>query len=289
MGKHRIYLVTEEKRCELTACDLKSGDQLYSVVLGKDGLLLDFAILYGGPSNPEQLVVLERKPNASTLQIVNGADGKTLQEETIDLSECPYIAVSPNRKEFALVSHRHIRLRDQEILSQRFSQGPDHVFYSRCVERFPMTRPFYLPYGEQELGKQACDPFRYLVASLNVDRAIPEIQRVGTAVPLGAQTDLPPYLSKCEFARVFRDNFQGKFRKEITLPPRYAHHKARRPFVPDDRYDPREVRFVDGDRLVYHVMRNIGPDVYYLFDFGPSMREKRSKSAREERALGVCL
>lgn len=275
MGRHRIYLITEDKSCELTACDLKSGEQLYSVALGKDGALLDFAILNIGSSDLEQLIALERRPNASTLQIINGADGKVLQEVKIDLLECPYIAISRSQKEFALVSHGGIAGGDQEIRSQRFSRGRDRVFYSRGVEHFPTRSLLYPPY--EELGIQAYDPFGYLVASLSTDRAIPEIRKVDVSVPCGAQTDLPPYLSKCELAKAFRDRIKEELRREITLPPRYAHHKARRPFVPDNRYGPREMRFVDGDRLVYHITNNLGTDVYYgyIFDFGVRMFAKK--------------
>ncbi|KAH8435407.1 uncharacterized protein LDX57_013037 [Aspergillus melleus] len=256
MGKHKIYFVTEDKQCELTACDIKSGYQLYCVVLGKDETLFDmatreFAILHGGPSNLEQLVAIERTPNASTVQVINEADGEILQELKVDLFECPYIAVSPSRKEFALISHRYVGGWNQEIRSQRFSPGPDHVFHTRCIEHFPIPSPTFY-YWQRELGKQA----------------------VGAAVPLGAQSDFPPYLSRCEAARAFRDSSQEKFRQEITLPPRHAHHKARRPFVPDDRYGPGEMRFVDGDRLVYRTMRNAHPDVYIVFDFGLRMRHK---------------
>jgi hypothetical protein len=275
MGKNRIYLITEDKTCELTACDLESGEQLYSKVLGRDGTLLDFAILYDGPSNLEQLVALEHRPDASNLQIINGANGEILQELKIDLLEFPYIAISPSRKEFALVSHRCIAGANQEIRSQRFSPGRDRVFYSRGIEEFPIQDRFDLDYGDQTFGKHACDPFRYLVASLDANRAIPEIRSLHASGPLGAPAILSRYLSKCELAQVFRDKVQKESRREITLPPRYPHHKARRPFVPDDRYKPGGMRFVDGDRLVYRVTRNYSTDVYYLFDFGLRLREKK--------------
>ncbi|KAL4935362.1 hypothetical protein BDV06DRAFT_228897 [Aspergillus oleicola] len=270
MGKRRLYFITEDKTCELTACNLESGKQLYSKDLGRDGTLLDFAILYGVPSNSEQLIAVEQRPDASNLQIINGADGVILQELKIDLLESPYIAISPSRKEFALVSHRRIAGADQEIWSQRFARGHNGVFSSRNIEQFPIQDKY-----NRELGKHACDPFRYLVASLHPDHAIPEIRGVDPAVRLGAEGDLSRYLSKCELAKVFRDNIQEVFRQEITLPPRYAHHKARRPFVPDGRYNPGAMRFVDGDRLLYRVIPNYGgTDVYYLFDSGLRIREK---------------
>ncbi|KAL4961362.1 uncharacterized protein BDV14DRAFT_180580 [Aspergillus stella-maris] len=271
MGKHRLYFITEDKTCKLTACDLESGKQLYSKVLGRDGTLKDFAILYGGPSNSEQLVALEQRPDASNLHIINGTDGMIFQELKIDLLESPYIAISPSRKEFALVSHRRIAGADHEIRSQRFSRGHNRIFSSRGIEQFRIQERY-----NQELGKHACDPFRYLVASLHPDYEIPEIRGVDPAVPPGAEGDRPRYLSKCELAKVFRDNIKKEFRREVTLPPRYAHHKARRPFPGvDGRYNPAEMRFVDGDRLLYRVKPHFGTDVYYLFDFGLRIREKK--------------
>ncbi|KAL2782747.1 hypothetical protein BJX66DRAFT_166806 [Aspergillus keveii] len=141
MGKNRIYLIAEDKTCDLTACDLESGEQLYSKVLGRDGTLLDFAVLYDGPSNLEQLVALEHRPDASNLQIINGANGEILQELKIDLLEFPYIAISPSRKEFALCSEPplHCGCESGDPESEVFPPARPRLLLER-YRRIPYTR-----------------------------------------------------------------------------------------------------------------------------------------------------
>ncbi|KAL4874282.1 hypothetical protein BJY04DRAFT_225187 [Aspergillus karnatakaensis] len=280
LGRERIYFATPDRRCMLTVLDLKNGQHLYSAVLGEGvpeaGLpwwrisicRRAFTLLRAsGHGERELLLVLEAIPNPGTLKVIDGRNGNIAQEIRTDASRDAYVAMAPGQEEFAVVSHDNRK----RIHIWRFSAGSDGLFYEQAIKIINHVNG-----TSPHLERRAFDPFRYLIASFD-GRAVPSIQAVS---PSALQADgISGGLNPESGASTDKGAQQGG-RRELTLPPRQAHHRARRPFVPDENYTPIEMRFLDGNRLVYRTgpRSSRGPDVNVLFDFGLRVRElKRSR------------
>jgi hypothetical protein len=263
VGARRIYF---RLRNAIQAYDLFTGAQLYTAqftgnshssperpfAIYWDHYTRDFALLHDGQQ--ELLPVLWNR----VVHIIKGEDGTLVQEITVDSWRFPYIVVAPSQKEFAVVSVRNEPKIAMEMRMQRFSRGPDGLF----AESLQSTEHVFLDFRYTGHNIVAMDPFRHLVAIPSVARGIPEISRLVSGNFKSVFIPDDPNDTRAIEA-LCRDTVN-----EITLPPKYAHHKKRRPIVPNDKYRESEMRFVDGDRLLYrttHCGRK--PDAYYLFDF----------------------
>ncbi|KAL3442047.1 hypothetical protein BJX65DRAFT_287681 [Aspergillus insuetus] len=266
VGAQRIYFLL---RNAIHAYDLFTGVQLYSVpfaenshmpVRGPSMMRSGYSQgykTYFPPLNDgrrELLPILWSR----ALQIINGEDGTLLQEIAVDCWRFPYMVVAPSKKEFAVVSVRNEPKIAMELRVQRFSIGPDGMF----SESLHPVEHISLDFKYTGHNIVAIDPFRHLVAIPSVARNIPEIAE----------------LISGEFESVFIPDDQNDTRSivalcrgtvhEITLPPKYAHHKTRRLIVPDDNYSAKDMLFVDGDRILYRTKHvGVRPDAYYIFDF----------------------
>ncbi|KAL3471169.1 hypothetical protein BJX99DRAFT_238040 [Aspergillus californicus] len=286
MGEDRIYFVGKQ---ELSAFDLKSGGQLYCVEvdLCDDQSLPHWlplpqppwspwsqphwptwpqpvtskfcALLQNSPSNQELPLVVEN----DTLHVINGADGKVLQKIEIDLLLFAYIAVAPGHEEFAILSQSD-SLHSFNVRIQKFTTGPDHLFYTKCIENMPLKtdkcHSGWVP---------SIDPFRYLVAKVRCPCGTPEICRIGT------QTYPQPPPSIEETVTVVNYGFHEGLGQEITLPPRLRPHRAHRPFIIPNLHSWTEMRFVDGNRLISHTTGPSNQETYFIFDFGLRVRHKK--------------
>ncbi|KAL2783358.1 hypothetical protein BJX66DRAFT_318648 [Aspergillus keveii] len=193
------------------------------------------------------------------IQIIDGEDGALVQEIAVDCWRSPYVVVASSQKDFALVSVRDEPNIAMKMRMQRFSRGPDGFFPVSLLS----TEHVFLDFLYTGHNIVAIDPFRHLVAIPSVARGLPEISKLVSGdfesvfIP-DNPNDNPAIEALC----------RGTV-DEITLPPKYAHHKKRRLFVPDNNYGRRDMWFVDGDRLLYRTVHGgVRPDAYFIFDFG---------------------
>jgi hypothetical protein len=222
-----------------------------------------FPLLYDGHS--EMLPLLWNRG----VQLINGENGNLVQELAVEFWRFPYISVAATQGEFAVISADLAQGLGLKI--QRFSRGPDGMFYLRLTSQVALDFRYTVPH------LVIINPFRNLVAACpTASRGIPEIARLvsrgtrssgtqGSLVSGEEQSD--------ELAAPSVEVLSRGAVTEITLPPKYSHHRKRRLFIPDDKYGPRVIQFVDGDRILYRTFRDTTkPDAYYVFDFGLRMR-----------------
>jgi hypothetical protein len=265
VGAKRIYFLL---RNAIHAYDLFTGVQLYCApcagnshkVGSGPAVMRDhysrnyttfFPLLNDGQK--ELLPILRNR----VIQIINDEEGTLVQEIAVDCWWFPYIVVAPNQKEFAVVSVRNEPKIAMEMRLQRFSLGPDGLF----SESLHSVEHVFMDFKYTGHNIVAIDPFRHLVANPGA-RNIPEIAKLVSG----------------DFDSVFIPDDPNDTRgiealcrgpvNEITLPPKYAHHKNRRLIVPDDNHSARDMLFVDGDRILYRTRHGgAWPDAYYIFDF----------------------
>ncbi|KAL2835559.1 hypothetical protein BJY01DRAFT_252524 [Aspergillus pseudoustus] len=273
----QIYFAS---RFSLRVHDLLSGDLLHTVPLKDDpGLVTtpmtptphprrSFALLQD--DQRELIIILHNSRLVSVIQILDGGAGSVIQEFQVKTRRSPRVVVAPNQRDFAVVSENVAPT--LELSVEKFSLGPDGLFHSSATEAivsdFRNTGSYLF----------ALDPFRSLVATPE-SRCIPAIRGLVDSTPRHSAEENSSSLAHCPPSdprtaswRLLRPGPE----REITLPPKYAHHKSRRPYVPDSNYSPKGVCFVDGDRLLLRTMSHtLGPAVYYLFDFGLRVRSGR--------------
>jgi hypothetical protein len=266
VGSKRIYFLLKNA---IHAYDLFTGVQLYSapfegnshMVGASPAVMRDhysrncttyFPLLNDGQK--ELLPILWNR----VVQIINGGDGTLVQEMAVDCWRFPYIVVAPSQKEFVVVSVRNEPRIAMEMRVQRFSLEPDGLY----SESLHSVEHVFLDFPYTGLNIATIDPFRHLVATPSLARYIPEISSL---VPGDFESVFIP--DDPNDTRWIEPLCRGTV-YEITLPPKYAHHKNRRLIVPNDDYSARDMLFVDGDRLLYRT-RHVGarPDSYYIFDF----------------------
>ncbi|KAJ0419539.1 hypothetical protein BJY00DRAFT_285840 [Aspergillus carlsbadensis] len=146
-----------------------------------------------------------------------------------------------------------------EMRMQRFFPGPDGLFAESSL---PSTEHVFFDFKYTGHNIVALDPFRHLVAIPSGLRGTPVISELVSGdfesvfLP-DDPTDTRGIDALCRGAM-----------NKLTQPPKYAHHKARRPLIPKHKYHARDMWFVDGNRLLYRTSHSGGnPDAYYIFDF----------------------
>ncbi|KAL4948494.1 hypothetical protein BDW69DRAFT_189211 [Aspergillus filifer] len=268
MGKERIYYCyiagSGNNNRFLTARDIKSGRQLYEVPFSINIPMNMTPVAIQRASGSEVLVafhIAALLPNVyfvNGIQIINGSDGRMLQFiQTRIWGDEQHIIPDPLRPgHFAVVSH--IQNSEWNIKIERFAEDTeDGIFRNISREWLPLGK-FPGP-----INRVSIHPYRNLAVSIEQRRALLRVREilVNTNPSTDRQTfprDSPPIPTNW---------LQLSEEHEITLPPKYKHHKKRRLFLPgpldNGPYHP-ELSFVGWDRVL---MRSEPAQFYCLFDF----------------------
>ncbi|KAL2858543.1 hypothetical protein BJY01DRAFT_241871 [Aspergillus pseudoustus] len=231
LSKTRIYFAS---KYSLRVHDIWAGTLLHFVALADKPPILAtdatrptgclrriFTILTDGPR--ERILVLEGHWKSCTVRILDCESGSLLQKFSDPTWSVPNVILAPSQREFAIVSERN---RDDtlSLMLHRFVRGADGLFHwSRAgivVLDWKLTGSYLV----------ALDPFRYLLA-LTGNRGIPEIFTLVNRAPNVSDGDASIEHSPTDQSTVpsvVDSLFHCGPAEEITLPPRYAHHKARR-------------------------------------------------------------
>ncbi|KAL4936587.1 hypothetical protein BDV06DRAFT_227765 [Aspergillus oleicola] len=268
IGKDRIYFCyiagSGNHNRFLTARDIKSGRQLYEVPFGNTIPMNMTPVPIQRASGDEVLVTFHIAPLlpnvyfVNGIQIINASDGRILQviQTRVWGDEQHIIPDTQRPGHFAVVNH--LQNGDWDVKIDKFAQDADDgIFRSVTRDWLPLGKFLGL------INRVDIHPYRNLAVSIEQRRALPRIREIKL-------DPNPP--SDC---RAFsRDSPPKPVRwlrleegEEITLPPRYKHHKKRRLFLPGQMdngpYRP-ELHFVGWDRVL---MASEPKRLYCLFDF----------------------
>ncbi|KAL4919714.1 hypothetical protein BDW62DRAFT_178287 [Aspergillus aurantiobrunneus] len=130
--------------------------------------------------------------------------------------------------------------------------------------------------GDYNSQRAAFELFRYVVASC-VARNLPVIWSIDNTVPVESSARHKILDLDGRSETTVNDIFIRGRQREVTLPPKYSHHKARRLYIPVENEHSPFMSFEDGSRLLLRrTPSSILPKyVYYIFDFGLRARGKR--------------
>ncbi|KAL4915663.1 hypothetical protein BDW62DRAFT_212517 [Aspergillus aurantiobrunneus] len=230
IGKERVYLVsTDPGKRTLTARDIKSGRLLYEVPVVHSVRRSRPPVPVQQRGGEEVIVNIHSVSMGGTivivngLQIINGKDGRVLQ--TIATRIWVHGSqIIPRRSEeggFAVLSH--FRSTHWYVKIQKFSQDPNgRAFRSESTEVLQLGQ---YPHPINEI---AIEPYRYIAVSLEGRRALPRVIQIRqNSNPTIDRRTLPPNTVRNTDKWLCIGSGQ-----EVTLPQKYAHHKARRLFIP---------------------------------------------------------
>ncbi|KAL5341544.1 hypothetical protein BJX70DRAFT_40091 [Aspergillus crustosus] len=212
------------------AHDIRLGKRLYAAQPSDDPTLIDCLRRLGAYSDiqPAPLPIGDRDILACPIQLSTGhtivfidrENGQIMQDTADQILVRPADVCISESKRFAIVSDNSAYRRNTQV--QKFSSDADGRFSLVCTK---MVRLEAVSYG---LLKTAFDPYRYLAAGLAKPRSLPVMWSTNNSVrredrdrgTVAAVSRIP----EAKVERVLARTEQ----REITLPPKHPHHKARR-------------------------------------------------------------
>ncbi|KAL4874283.1 hypothetical protein BJY04DRAFT_225188 [Aspergillus karnatakaensis] len=307
VGAQRIYVIanTVDGGCVLETLDLLTGQERHGTRLSdyippipryirerSSSKRSSYAVLRG---SPELFLSLVRAPGSDTITIVNGENGHHIQTITGDFGTtlhtgifrdmegyfrtAPTLHVRAGWREFALSwpgsspdftsserpdIHNHIHVRNFALRSGGlFGEWRSAVFLLKCIHRRRWI---------------AVDPFRDLVAHLGEGRVRPQI---GVLVPATVDNFKEKEEGSVAAAAAKPSSDTGaeiyipSQTEIITLPPAFdgegrSQFKPKHPQYGSVGF---AMRFLDGDRVLYHVKsEGEGFDMWHLFHFAPDLQ-----------------
>ncbi|KAL2867839.1 uncharacterized protein BJX67DRAFT_77994 [Aspergillus lucknowensis] len=280
VGEKRVYFGTVSsgsRPSRIRAYGLRSGDLLYDAEtiahtathLGRPDTR---EYPYGHPLEILKVgkdeVLLAFKPDSkaaewvATIHLINGADGTLRQGIRIIHAGVPYVALSTNCAEFAIVSHRS---HHPIVKIQTFACQNNGEFAASRVDLVDTQTAC-------KAGLLAIDPFADCIVSLVGDRNIPHCAKLVECVDPKVVSSIREQALKAALIS------PAPFRylvatdpRQISLPPSSQRARLRRRFPPKAAVNARRMRLRHGHRASLMCNDGDGFDVYtvYLFDFMP--------------------